>query len=108
MRETIIMTRKAQVRAKLMEMISRKKMTQKEASEKLGISLRQTKRIYKKYKNHGDEALNHGLLGTKGNHHIDIEFRNTVIELIKEKYKGFKPTFIAEKLLELESIKVNL
>lgn len=61
----IIMTEEGQKRAKIMEMIKEKKITQREAATRLDLSLRQIKRLYKKYKEIGDEGMNHGLIGKK-------------------------------------------
>ena len=90
-----------------MEMIKQKKITQREVSEKLGLSLRQVKRIYKKYQKGGDESLNHGLKGCRGNHRINEEYKQQVLKLVDEKYREYSPTFISEKLLELDGVEIR-
>lgn len=84
-------------RAKILEMINDKRMTQADAAEKLKLSIRQVKRLFKKYKVSGDESLNHGLTGRPGNHRKQ-ELKEKVLDIVREKFKDFKPLFISEKL----------
>ena len=109
MKGKIIMTMKAQKRAKVLEMLKMKQINQKEASDRIGLSIRQIKRIYKEYKEKGDEALNHGLIGKQGNHQIDKVKKEKILNMVRDKFKDYKPTFIAEKLLEIygNDIKAN-
>jgi hypothetical protein len=107
MKGTIIMTQEGQKRVKIMEMIKKKKITQKEASRILKLSLRQIKRIYKKYVLEGDQALNHGLIGKCGNNQYDIGKKERIIKIIKNDLKGYKPTFTSEKLSEVFEINIH-
>jgi transposase len=107
MKGKIIMTQEGQKRVKVMEMLKEKQINQKEASIRLGVSVRQVKRIYRKYKDNGDEAMNHGLLGKQSNNRIEEVEKEKVMSLVREKFKGYKPSFITEKLLEIYSIKVK-
>lgn len=91
------MSLKAIKRAKIMEMIKQKKLTQKEAAERLNLSLRQVKRIYKKYLEKGDIGLNHGLMGKPGNHRKD-ELRNKCVSIYRKNFLGWGPTLAAEQM----------
>jgi transposase len=100
MKGKIIMTQEGQKRAKIMEMLKLKQINQKEASERIGITIRQVKRIFKKYKEVGDEALNHGLTGKRSNNCVKENEKERIMTLVREKFQGYKPKFISEKLLE--------
>lgn len=103
----ITMSKRGLKRAKVMEMVKERKMIQREAAERLGLSLRQTKRIYKSYLQGGDTAMNHGLLGKSGNHRHDPEFRESTMALVRDRFQGFKPLFISEKLQEDHGINLR-
>ncbi|URA09560.1 helix-turn-helix domain-containing protein [Thermospira aquatica] len=107
MREVITMTLKAQKRAKILEMVKNKKIKQKDAAIILGICRRQLIRIFKEYLSKGDEALNHKLIGKPGNHRISSDIKEKIMQIVRNNYKGFKPTFIAEKLYEEHHIKIE-
>ncbi|URA10888.1 helix-turn-helix domain-containing protein [Thermospira aquatica] len=107
MREVITMTFKAQKRAKILEMVKNKKIKQKDAAIILGICRRQLIRIFKEYLSKGDEALNHKLIGKPGNHRISSDIKEKIMQIVRNNYKGFKPTFIAEKLYEEHHIKIG-
>ncbi|QJR21773.1 ISTde1, transposase [Brevinematales bacterium NS] len=97
MKEVIRMTKKAMERAKVMEMIRTKKITQRKGAEKLGLSVRQVQRIYKKYLEKGDEGLNHGLVGRRGNNNKD-EIKELALELYRKNYQGWGAVLAAEEI----------
>ncbi|MCP5505536.1 MAG: helix-turn-helix domain-containing protein [Chlamydiales bacterium] len=57
MKETLKMTVKEAERLSVMRQIDKKILTIKKGSEELGLSLRQAKRLRKKYKERGEEGL---------------------------------------------------
>ena len=107
MERMIVMTPKAQKRAKVMEMVRLKKISFGQASGLLKITARQVKRIYKEYLENGDISLNHGLIGGKGNHRVDDGVKETALMLYRNRYPDFGPTFAAEKMEEEFGLKVN-
>ncbi len=50
--------------------------------------MRQVQRIYQKYLEKGDEGLNHGLVGRRGNNNKD-EIRELALELYRKNYQGW-------------------
>lgn len=90
-----------------MRQIDRKKLTLAKASEELGLCLRQTKRIRKRYLEQGERGLISLQRGKPSNRKIDKDVRDRAIKVIKNKLKGFGPTLASEKLEELEGIKVS-
>ncbi len=83
------------------------KLTNERAAIMLGISTRQIKRLKKKVREEGEEAVVHRLKGKQSNHHIDLSIKEKALSVIKEKYPDFKPTFATEKLVEEHGIHVS-
>jgi hypothetical protein len=77
----------------------KKLITQREAAEELGLSVRQVKRLLRALKKRGDKAVIHGLRGKPSNQRIEeaVE-REAVTILSAEVYRGFGPTLAAEYL----------
>lgn len=90
-----------------MEMLKSKQINQAEASDRIGVTVRQIKRIFKEYKEKGDEALNHGLIGKQSNNRIKEDEKEKIMALVREQFKDYKPTFITEKLLEVYGLEVK-
>ena len=70
-------------------------------AEMLGISDRQRKRIWRRYREQGKKGVVHGSVGRASNGAKPGEFRKVVLELVREKYTGseekrFGPTLAAE------------
>jgi transposase len=79
------------------------------ASEILGVSYRQTKRLWGRYREGGAEALKHGNAGRESNRGKPEKLRRRVLQLIRKKYSGsegerFGPTLAAEHLSEEDGI----
>ena len=60
------MSQQERVRLIVMEQVKREDMTLAEACEVLGLSYRQTKRVWRRYRLEGDRGLVHGLRGKLG------------------------------------------
>jgi len=83
------------------------RLSQREAAERLGISVRQFKRLIRSWKQDGDAGLLSRQRGRASHNRLAEEQRARITELLKDKYPDFGPTLAAEKLLELEGIKVS-
>jgi hypothetical protein len=90
-------------------------LTSADAGELLELSVRQVKRLRKRYVLHGAGALVHGNFGRKSNHRRPATERDRVLELVRERYSGpsaagcgqrFGPTLLSEHLLEDEGIRL--
>jgi hypothetical protein len=64
----------------------------------LGISYRQGKRIWARYRQGGAKALQHGNCGRSSNRAYSEKFRQAVLRRVKERYADFGPTLAAEHL----------
>lgn len=107
MKETLKMSIKEAERLGIMRQIDKKKLTIAKASEELGLSLRQTKRVRKRYLKDGEAGLISLKRGRASNRKIESKIRNRAMSLIKTKLVGFGPTLAKEKLKEFEGIKVS-
>jgi transposase len=107
MGDYLIMSKKELNRKTILDSYSSKKLTLKECAKKLGISYRQTKRIWKRYQKEGDAGLCHKSRGKKPCNTYSTGFKAKIIRLYSEKYLGFGPTFAAEKLLEDDREQIN-
>jgi transposase len=82
------------------------------AAEVLGISYRQAKRIYRRYRADGAAGLKHRSAGRRSNRATALETRRRALALIREKYSGavderFGPTLAAEHLATEDQIEVD-
>lgn len=83
------------------------RLGQREASERLGIGVRQFKRLVVRWKRDGDAGLVSRQRGRVSNNRLPDEARERIAALLKDKYADFGPTLAAEKLLELDGIAVS-
>ena len=83
-------------------------ITQREAAEELGLSIRQVKRLLKDLKKRGDRAVIHGLRGKPSNRKIDPKTQQKAVEILSlEVYRGFGPTLACEYLSKKHGIDVS-
>jgi molybdenum-dependent DNA-binding transcriptional regulator ModE len=96
----LLMSEKERRRKVEFEGVVESRMTIREASGKLGLSYRQSRRSYKRYREQGDRGLVHRSRGQPSNRARPAEFRRGVLERYRERYEGFGPTLAAEKLAD--------
>ena len=101
------MSAKELSRLEVMQRLSRKQMSQKEAGTILGLSVRQIKRLLKAYRHKGAIGLVSKHRGRKGNHRLAEDVKKRALNLLKTKYRGFGPTLAHEKLVEKEKLKLS-
>lgn len=107
MEKILTMSQKELKRVKILEQIERKKITVSEGSEALGISIRQSYRILKRYREQGDEGVIHRSRGKPSNRGYPNELKEEVIRIYRKSYGDFGPTFFTEKLEERHKIKLD-
>lgn len=103
----LTMSRKEITRLEAMALLKGNKNTQKEVAKLLGLSSRQTKRLWKEYKRHGASSLISKRRGKPSNNRYSDKLKEEVLELVKEKYVDFGPTFLREKLSERHGINLG-
>jgi transposase len=99
-------------RVEVMGRVGRGALQLKHAAEMLGLSYRQTKRLWRRYGEKGREGLKHGHAGQPSNRDKGKKLRRRVLQLIQKKYSGtederFGPTLAAEHLSEEDGLVVD-
>lgn len=83
-------------------------MTQLKASEELGVSERQVRRLLVQYRENGAIGLISRKRGKVSNHQLPNQLKELALELIKANYADFGPTLAREKLQERHNIAISL
>jgi transposase len=99
-------------RAGVLKRVKEKELTQVQAAEMLGMSYRQLKRIYLRYREAGPAGLIHASVGKASNRATPPKQRKRVVGLVRKHYSGapgerFGPTLAAEHLREDHGIAVD-
>jgi len=77
----------------------KKLISQSEAGEELGVSIRQVQRLLEALEERGDEAVIHGLRGKPSMRKIDEGIEQQAVQILSAPvYEGFGPTLAAEYL----------
>lgn len=84
-----------------------KSLTLRKASELIGLSYRQIKRLWREYKNHGVQGIISKKRGSRSNRSFSESFKEEIVTLIASKYMGCKPGFVTEKLKANEKICIS-
>ena len=83
----------------------KKLITQREAAEELGLSIRQVKRLVHGLKKYGDKAVVHGLRGKPSSRRIGEGIERQAVKILSAPvYQGFGPTLAAEYLSKKHGI----
>jgi transposase len=83
-------------------------ITQRQAAEELGLSVRQVKRLIYALKKRGDKAVVHGLRGKPSNQRIAKTVEEEAMQILSaDLYKGFGPTLASEYLADKHDIEVS-
>ena len=103
-----LMSQKEVKRAQVLDMLEEDKISQQEASKRIGVSTRQVRRLSKRYRAEGLGGLVSKKRGRASNRRLDEAARTTAIELIGTHYRDFGPTLANEKLAELHGIQLSV
>jgi hypothetical protein len=107
MEDRLIMSSKERKRKVIMEDVKRGYISLIDAAPRLGVGYRQAKRIWKKYRTQGDVGIVHKSRGKPSGRTYPPSFKEKVLKLYEDKYKGFGPTFAAEKMEEDDEVIIN-
>ncbi len=107
MGDKLIMSKKELRRKSIFDLIKNGQITQKDASKRLNLSYRQTKRSYQRYLKAGDAGLVHRSRGRDSSRAFKQEIKAAVLSIYQEKYWDFGPTLAVEKLLEEDNYKLH-
>ena len=107
MQGVVGMSEKERERAHIIRLVVEKKLLQREAAERIGVVVRQIKRLVRAWKKRGDEGLVSKQRGRDSPRKTHAEKRTKIEVLLREKYPDFGATLAAEKLAELDNITVS-
>lgn len=103
----LLMSRKERDRMEVMGWKEHSGISLVMAAEAMGVSYRQAKRIWRRYKADKGAGLVHLGRGRKSNRGYGLEMKEQVLRAYSERYKGFGPTLASEKLEEEIGIRVG-
>jgi len=98
------MSQKEVNRAQVLDRLEAGRIDQREAAKRLGITVRQIKRIVKRYRAEGLPGLVSKKRGLASNRRLDETTRATAMKMVGEHYRDFGPTLASEKLSERHGI----
>src|SRR4051812_38110792 len=104
--ETLLMSRKERGRVTILANIKKEDLTLREAAQLLALSYRQVKRVWRRYKDHGDAGLVHRLRGRTSSRRTDPELKTKILARVAQRYPDFGPTLAAEYLAK-EGLEVD-
>jgi transposase len=104
----LLMTQAERDRLVALRKAKKKLITQREAAEELGLSVRHVKRLLYSLKKHGDKAVVHGLRGRPSQRRIEEKIEREAVKILSAPvYAGFGPTLAAEYLTKKHGIEAS-
>jgi len=101
------MSKKELTRLEVLQRLKDKRLSQKEAAQLLGLSVRQIKRLWQAYRKQGAKGLVSGRRGKASNNRLDAGVVHQALDLIEAKYRDFGPTLAHEKLTEVHQLSLS-
>jgi transposase len=97
------MSKRELSRVEILARVKSRQLRVVDAAARMGVSYRQAKRLWKRYRAEGAAGLKHRSAGRRSNRAYSEGFRGRVLGLVREKYGGavgerFGPTLAAEHL----------
>jgi transposase len=105
--ELVTLTTKEVRRLEVLQALAAGTLRQAEAARILGLSVRQLKRLWRRYRQHGAAGLASSRRGRAPNNAFDAELKRRVLALYRAHYADFGPTLAAEKLLVRDGIAIS-
>ena len=105
--ELFSMSQRELSRVEMLERLKTKKISQKSAAVALGLSVRQVRRLQKRYAEKGAAELIHKSRGKPSNNRLSTETRQRAIDLLNSLYRDFGPTLAHEKLVERHGLQLS-
>ncbi len=94
-------------RAQVLRALDEGQLKQRQASEQLGVSRRQIKRLLKAYRRDGVAALVSKQRGQPSHHQLDPTIKQQALAWLTTRYVDFGPTLAHEKLTEVHHLKIG-
>jgi hypothetical protein len=100
------MSLRERIRLETLGRVKRGELTVVAAAGLMKLSLRQARRVWKRFCQQGDAGLVHRLRGRAGNRRLSQDLRERIVKRHQERYADFGPTLACEKLAE-EGLEVS-
>lgn len=107
MNERVTFSMKDIKRFYVVQQVEDKKMTGREASQHLGLSLRQVRRLLAKYRKKGAGGLIHGNRGRPAHNRVDEAMRVKIQGLAQQEYKDYNDSHFTEELVDEHGLSVS-
>lgn len=107
MGETLVMSAKERVRVVELGRVEGGEQSLVQAAARMGLSYRQAKRVWLRYREQGDAGLVHRSRGRPSNRRKPESVRERCLELCREQLKGFGPTLASELLAKRWDLEVD-
>jgi transposase len=106
------MSRRELERVEVMGRVAQRDLKLNDAAAVLQLSYRQSKRVWRRYREEGGEGLKHGNAGRRSNRGKPMKLRRRILNLMQKKYSGseqerFGPTLAAEHLAEEDGLVID-
>jgi len=98
--EILTMSKKEQDRSEVIRLHVEGFIKQKDAGNRLGLSIRQIRRLAAGYRRRGAVGLIHGGRGKASNRKIRADVQKRAMAIVRQQYPDFGATFAHEKLTE--------
>ena len=108
MKDGVTLSRKESERLRLLTAVKSGELSRLSAAERLGVCVRQLKRLLRRLRDEGPEGLVSRRRGRASNRRLRDETRAQVIELAGTRYRGFGPTLLHEKLVSEHGLTLSV
>src|SRR3990167_9374880 len=98
--ELLNMNKRERTRKSLLEWYKAGRCKLSKVADQMCVGYRQAKRIWKRYKEQGDQGLVHRNREKSSNRALSSALKQAVLKRYQERYLDFGPTFASEKLAE--------
>jgi transposase len=95
-------------RVGVIEGVAAGRVRQREAAEQLALSVRQVKRLVRRYCEQGAAGLVSRRRGRPSNHRLRKSLRAQALSLVRSRYADFGPTLAHEKLTEVHGLQLSV
>ena len=95
-------------RVRVIERVIERRLTQREAARRLGLTSRQVRRLRRGYERAGPEGLASKHRGRPSNRRLPSALRREALATVRGQYEGFGPTLAHEKLTERHGLRLSV
>ena len=106
--ETVSMSYEELDRVGVIERVTRKRLTRREAARMLGLTSRQVRRLRRAYERDDPGGLASKHRGRPSNRRLSSGLRQEALATVRSRYEGFGPTLAPEKRTELHGMRLSV